>query len=147
MWRSRCRPRPRRFRAANIFARASGYIDKRNVDIGDHVKEGQLLVQIVAPELDHQIAQAKATLAQLEATLQQTQANQELAQVTWGRDRPLVDKGWVTAAAGHHRRPDPEGAGGGGRASRKPMSAAQQAQIQVLTSRRPISASWRRSTA
>src|SRR5262245_14521 len=27
---------------ANIFARASGYIDKRNVDIGDHVKEGEL---------------------------------------------------------------------------------------------------------
>jgi multidrug efflux pump subunit AcrA (membrane-fusion protein) len=44
------------FSVANIFARASGYIDKRNVDIGDHVKEGQLLVQIVAPELDHQIA-------------------------------------------------------------------------------------------
>ena len=63
------------FSVANIFARASGYIDKRNVDIGDHVKEGQLLVQIVAPELDHQIAQAKATLAQLEATVQQTQAN------------------------------------------------------------------------
>src|SRR6476660_5678747 len=59
------------FSVANIFARASGYIDKRNVDIGDHVKEGQLLVQIFAPELDHQIAQAKATLAQLEATVQQ----------------------------------------------------------------------------
>ena len=82
------------FAAANIFARASGYIDRRNVDIGDHVKEGQLLVQIVAPELDHQIAQAKATLAQLEATVQQTQANKELARVTWGRDSPLVDKGW-----------------------------------------------------
>ena len=31
------------FATANIFARASGYIDKRNVDIGDRVKEGQLL--------------------------------------------------------------------------------------------------------
>ena len=88
------------FSVANIFARASGYIDKRNVDIGDHVKEGQLLVQIVAPELDHQIAQAKATLAQLEATVQQTQANKELARVTWGRDSPLVDKGWVTPQQG-----------------------------------------------
>ena len=28
------------FTEANIFARASGYIDKRNVDIGDHVKQG-----------------------------------------------------------------------------------------------------------
>jgi RND family efflux transporter MFP subunit len=88
------------FSVANIFARASGYVDKRSVDIGDHVKEGQLLVQIVAPELDHQIAQAEATLKQLEATVQEAQANQELARVTWGRDSPLVDKGWVTPQQG-----------------------------------------------
>ena len=44
------------FAQANIFARATGYIDKRNVDIGDRVKTDQLLVQITAPELDHQIA-------------------------------------------------------------------------------------------
>jgi RND family efflux transporter MFP subunit len=88
------------FSVANVFARASGYIDKRQVDIGDRVKEGQLLAQIVAPELDHQIAQAQATLGQLNATLQQAQANMELARVTWGRDKPLVDKGWVTAQQG-----------------------------------------------
>ena len=50
------------FAAANIFARASGYVAKRYVDIGDHVKAGDLLAEIVAPELDHQIAQAEATL-------------------------------------------------------------------------------------
>jgi RND family efflux transporter MFP subunit len=88
------------FASANIFARASGYIDKREVDIGDHVKKGQLLAEIVAPELDHQIAQAEATLAQLNWALQQAQANRVLAQVTWDRDRPLVDKGWVTAQQG-----------------------------------------------
>src|SRR6185437_9980187 len=47
------------FADANIFARASGYIAKRDVDIGDHVKAGQLLAQIVAAELDHQISQAQ----------------------------------------------------------------------------------------
>jgi RND family efflux transporter MFP subunit len=88
------------FSVANIFARASGYIDKRNVDIGDRVKEGQLLVQITAPELDHQIAQATATLAQLKAAVTQAQANLELAQVTWGRDKPLVEKGWATLQQG-----------------------------------------------
>lgn len=88
------------FSVANIYARASGYIDKRGVDIGDHVKEGQLLVQIVAPELDHQIAQAQATLGQLKAALQQAQANMELARVTWSRDGPLVEKGWVTPQQG-----------------------------------------------
>jgi RND family efflux transporter MFP subunit len=88
------------FASANIFARASGYIDKREVDIGDRVKAGQLLAEIVAPELDHQIAQAEATLAQLKSALQQAEANRVLAKVTWDRDRPLVDKGWVTAQQG-----------------------------------------------
>ena len=63
------------FSVANMFARASGYIDKRNVDIGDRVKEGQLLVEIIAPELDHQIAQAEATLKQLEATVQRKRSS------------------------------------------------------------------------
>jgi RND family efflux transporter MFP subunit len=88
------------FATANIFARASGYIGKREVDIGDRVKQGQLLVEIVAPELDHQIAQAEATLAQLKSALQQAEANRELARVTWDRDRPLVEKGWASAQQG-----------------------------------------------
>ena len=70
------------FTTANIFARASGYIDKRPVDIGDHVKAGQLLAQIVAPELDHQIEQAQATLELDKATLRQNIANRDLAQIT-----------------------------------------------------------------
>jgi RND family efflux transporter MFP subunit len=88
------------FTTANIYARASGYIDKRNADIGDRVKQGQLLVQITAPELDHQITQAQGTLVQYEASLQQAQANKELADVTWKRDDPLVGKGWVTPQQG-----------------------------------------------
>jgi len=88
------------FSAANIFARASGYIAKREVDIGDHVKAGQLLAEIVAPELDHQITQAQATLGQLKAALQQAQANHELAKVTWDRDGPLVKEGWLTKQQG-----------------------------------------------
>jgi RND family efflux transporter MFP subunit len=88
------------FAAANIFARASGYIEKRHVDIGDRVKKGQLLVEITAPELDHQIAQAEATLAQLQAAQQQAQANLDLAQVTLNRNDPLVRKGWFTQQQG-----------------------------------------------
>jgi len=88
------------FAAANIFARASGYVDQRNVDIGDRVKTGQLLATIVAPELDHQIAQAEATLAQLRSTLQQRKAARELARVTWERDKPVVQKGWLPQQQG-----------------------------------------------
>jgi RND family efflux transporter MFP subunit len=88
------------FVVANMYARASGYIDKRYVDIGDRVKEGQLLAEIVAPELDHQIAQAEATLGQLRAAVEQAHANKNLAQVTWDRDKGLVEKGWVTPQQG-----------------------------------------------
>jgi RND family efflux transporter MFP subunit len=88
------------FQAANIYARASGYITMRNVDIGSHVKAGDLLVAITAPELDHQIAQAEASLAQAKASRRQTKANRELARVTWGRDSVLVRQGWATQQQG-----------------------------------------------
>jgi RND family efflux transporter MFP subunit len=92
------------FEAANIFARTNGYIEKRHVDIGDRVKAGALLAEITAPELDHQITQAKATLAQNQATLQQTQASRELAEVTNGRDSKLVKQGWLTLQQGDNDR-------------------------------------------
>jgi RND family efflux transporter MFP subunit len=88
------------FATANINARASGYIDKRYVDIGDKVKNGQLLAEITAPELDHQIAQAEATLGQNKAAVQQVQANLDLARITWSRDKPLVEQRVVTQQQG-----------------------------------------------
>src|SRR6202790_1765308 len=88
------------FAAANIYARATGYIAKRNVDIGDRVKAGDLLAELAVPELDHQISQNEATLDQLRSSLQQARANRDLAQVTWDRDSPLVQKGWVTPQQG-----------------------------------------------
>jgi RND family efflux transporter MFP subunit len=88
------------FSAANLYARASGFIDKRLVDIGDRVKDGQLLVSVSAPELDHQYSQNEDTASQLRETLLQAQANLELAKVTWDRDRPLVGQGWVTQQQG-----------------------------------------------
>src|SRR6201984_913932 len=88
------------FAAANIYARATGYIAKRNVDIGDRVKKGELLAELAVPEIDDQIAQNEATLDQLKAAVQQAQANATLAQATWGRDKPLLRDGWVTGHQG-----------------------------------------------
>jgi RND family efflux transporter MFP subunit len=88
------------FAAADIFARATGYIAKRNVDIGDRVKAGELLAQLAVPELDDQISQNEATLDQLKSALRQAHANRDLAQVTWDRDSSLVQKGWVTPQQG-----------------------------------------------
>jgi RND family efflux transporter MFP subunit len=88
------------FASANIYARATGYIAKRNVDIGDRVKVGDVLADLAVPEVDDQISQNEATLDQLNSALQQSQAKKDLAQVTWDRDAPLVQKGWVTQQQG-----------------------------------------------
>ena len=79
------------------MARITGYVAKRYVDIGDHVKAGQLLAEISAPELDHQIAQAQATLALSQAALNQAKAKREIASVTWNRDSNLAGQGWITS--------------------------------------------------
>ena len=70
------------FEQADIYGRASGYVLKRNVDIGDRVKTGQLLAEISAPEVDYQIAQLQNSLQQAQSTTRQTEANRSLAQVT-----------------------------------------------------------------
>jgi RND family efflux transporter MFP subunit len=88
------------FTQAPIYARATGYIAQRNVDIGDRVKAGDLLAELAVPELDDQISQNEGTLAQFKSTLQQAEANLRLAQVTWDRDRPLVHEGWTTQQQG-----------------------------------------------
>jgi RND family efflux transporter MFP subunit len=119
------------FEAANISARISGYVEKRFVDIGDRVKAGQVLAEISAPELDHQIAQAQATLALNNAALNQTQANREIANVTWGRDSKLVDKGWVTKQQGDTERLNLQ-AQEAAVAVAEANIRAQQAQLEVL---------------
>jgi RND family efflux transporter MFP subunit len=119
------------FEAANIFARTSGYVERRYVDIGDRVRAGALLAEIVAPELDHQIAQAQATLAQSQGTLQQTQASRELAEVTNARDSNLVKQGWLTAQQGDNDRLTLR-AQQAAEAVAKSNVAAQQAQVKVL---------------
>src|SRR3954447_14387166 len=78
---------------AHIYARASGYVTRRLVDIGDRVRAGQLLATIDSPDLDRQVAQAQAALQQSEATLGQLRAQQHLAQVTWDRWKVLVGRG------------------------------------------------------
>jgi RND family efflux transporter MFP subunit len=88
------------FAQANIYARASGYISRREVDIGSHINTRQLLVEITGPEVEHQIAQAEGTLASMHAALQQTMANRDLAQDTWVRDSRLVQQGDLSPQQG-----------------------------------------------
>ena len=91
------------FDNATLFARATGYVAKRAVDIGSRVHAGDLLALIAAPDLDQQLAQARAQLAQTEASLtqaraalQQARANQDLAAVTNQRYAKLAPLGYAS---------------------------------------------------
>ncbi len=85
---------------APIYARASGYISKRYVDIGDRVRAGQLMALIDAPDLDQQVDQARGTLLQSQSVLGQAQAQLNLAKVTWDRWNVLVQRGVLSKQEG-----------------------------------------------
>lgn len=79
-----------------IYARTSGYVKVRYVDIGDHVRKGQLLAVIDDPQTAQALMQAKANVAQLKAQLAQAQANAVLSTVTDQRWQSLVNSGVVS---------------------------------------------------
>ncbi len=54
---------------APIYARGSGYLKRRLVDIGSHVEAAQLLAEFDTPELNQELERARAQLAQAEASL------------------------------------------------------------------------------
>lgn len=78
---------------AAIYARASGYLTRRLVDIGDHVRKGQLLAVIDAPDLDQQVAQARSAVLTSESNLDQLKAQLVLNKANWERYKVLVAKG------------------------------------------------------
>jgi RND family efflux transporter MFP subunit len=61
-----------------IYSRTNGYLRKWYVDIGGHVKQGQLLADIETPEVDQQLRQARSDL-------QTAEANLNLAEITANR--------------------------------------------------------------
>jgi RND family efflux transporter MFP subunit len=74
---------------APIYARVSGYLEKWNVDIGARVKAGQVLAVIDTPDLDQDLAAAKANLAV-------ARSNLTLAESTAKRWESLVGQNAVS---------------------------------------------------
>jgi RND family efflux transporter MFP subunit len=83
-----------------VYARTEGYIRQRNVEIGDRVKKGQLLLELDTPDLDQQIVQARATLAQSNAALAQVQASLQASQSTLKLARVTADRYHTLAGQG-----------------------------------------------
>jgi RND family efflux transporter MFP subunit len=70
---------------ATLYARVNGYLKSWTKDIGAPVKAGEVLASIDTPDLDQQLAQARATLAS-------AKANYDVAAVTAGRNTTLVNR-------------------------------------------------------
>ena len=112
------------FIAARQFAIApqvAGYVKAVPVTDNQHVNKGDTIAQIDQRDFLASLAQAEAQVAGAQAGIHnidaqistqdaqvsaaqaqvgQAQANTELARITWGRDQPLVNKGWATAQQG-----------------------------------------------
>ena len=87
-----------------IYARVDGYLKSRMVDIGDHVKAGQLLATIDTPTVDAEVDQVKADLqkaiadmAAAKATFKEAQANNEAAKSEVVKTKANAAYGDVTA--------------------------------------------------
>jgi RND family efflux transporter MFP subunit len=72
---------------SKIYARVNGYVGKWLVDIGDHVEKGQVLATIETPELDADLAAAKAKLSASQAQVEVRQADADFAKSTFERWR------------------------------------------------------------
>ncbi len=84
---------------APVYARTSGYLKKWYVDIGTPVKTGQVLADIDAPDVDQQLAAAKAALAT-------AQANYTLSKTTADRWEKLLAEQAVSQQDADDKRGD-----------------------------------------
>ena len=84
------------FYSGSIYGRVSGSVKDWYDDIGAHVKNGQVLAVVDVPDLDQQLAQARADLVR-------AQADEQLAQVTYDRWKVLAKQNIVSRQAKDER--------------------------------------------
>jgi RND family efflux transporter MFP subunit len=83
-------------RQVEVVPKITGRIQRLLVDVGDAVKEGQLLAELEGDELEQQVLRADATLAVANATLSQRQAELANAQADQARGAQLFSEGLVS---------------------------------------------------
>lgn len=81
-----------------IYARVTGYVRSWKVDLGDKVTAGQLLAEIDTPEIDAQLAQARAQLAVARAAVTQAKAQRDYSKSSSARMTGLSDQQLVSKA-------------------------------------------------
>jgi RND family efflux transporter MFP subunit len=109
---------------ATIYSRVDGYVGKWFVDIGDHVKAGQVLAKIETPELDAELEAARAKRNAAAADVQVREAEARFAESTYQRwkDSP---KGVVSQQETEDKKAGHESADAKLAAARAQVSLAQ----------------------
>src|ERR1700716_2699795 len=94
------------FEEADLFAKISGYLSDVRVDIGDHVKAGQVLAVIDVPEMVQELAEAEAQLETKQRALEtarwqveHSKADLALQDITFRRQETLNKDQWVSNQA------------------------------------------------
>ncbi|QDU87888.1 Multidrug resistance protein MdtA precursor [Pirellulimonas nuda] len=75
---------------ADIYAKVSGYVREVPVDIGDHVKQGDVLAVIDVPEIKKQLLVADARVARSEAQVKRAESGKRLAEANLASARAGV---------------------------------------------------------
>jgi RND family efflux transporter MFP subunit len=80
------------FQEIDVMAKISGYVKQINVDIGDRVKDGQLLAVLEFPEMTDEVTKAKASVQRSESQVVQAQdevhraeSNHQIAHLSYQR--------------------------------------------------------------
>lgn len=115
-----------------LYPRAAGYVRRWLVDIGDRVKEGQLLAEIDTPELDAQLEQARADLAQAEANKLKAETSATLSTAEQARYEALTPAGVSSRQELEQRRAQAKVDASGIKVASATI-AAQQASVRRLT--------------
>jgi len=95
--------------ASTIYARVNGYVGKWVADIGDRVRKGQVLALIETPDLDAELAAARAQLKAAQAQVSVREAESNLGKSTYERWRDSP-KGVVSDQEREQKRSDYESA-------------------------------------
>jgi RND family efflux transporter MFP subunit len=92
------------YQLVDVMAKVAGYVRTINVDIGDHVRQGQVLATLEVPEMQDDVDRAKAAIAAADAgvvtaqgAIQHAQAQADIAALSFKRlqDVATKDKGLV----------------------------------------------------
>jgi RND family efflux transporter MFP subunit len=73
------------YQAVSIYARVNGFVETVNVDRGSSVAQGQLLAILSAPEMEAQVAEARAKARAAEAAIAEAKARLASVEATWKR--------------------------------------------------------------